>query len=219
MTLDCTMVYRIEQTIESVLEIYGNHTEVGYEDFVLTLGRTTLRDIAAEFEAFDYFTQRQNVSNALGAAMEQAIAPYHFTMTTFELTNYELPSAFNAAVLATTIAREGVTTATNEAQKNIVQAQTRQTAAIQQANTITATAETNAQEVEAVAQAAANSTIAAVREESAAYQAIAAAFPDFDNEDILAYNYIKTIEEFSGKHTLSIHQPSVLDFPDNATAV
>lgn len=85
-----------------------------YTPFFSRIGRSVLRNAAAEFDAVDYFTNRTQIDMQMTSTIRTGLNNLGCTMDSFQLISISLPSQFDDAVERTELARQAYTIAVNQ---------------------------------------------------------------------------------------------------------
>lgn len=65
--------------IQELFEIYSNFGD-DYEKFLGNLVLSEVRDIVAQYEAFDLFQKREDIGNTMFSSIYSAFQEYHFEL-------------------------------------------------------------------------------------------------------------------------------------------
>lgn len=72
--------------------------EKDWNKLIEVVAQATFRDVAQGFQAFDFFNQRQTVSDGFAAGLKTALKTFGFDVTQVLLLNIKVPSAFDSSI-------------------------------------------------------------------------------------------------------------------------
>jgi regulator of protease activity HflC (stomatin/prohibitin superfamily) len=153
-TLDLSFQYRLMPSAESLVKLYKDF-QTDYESAYIRIARNVLRDVAADYQAFNYFYNRSVISSAMRGSLDVALMQHSATVQSFQLLNILLPPRFSSAIEETEIARQEIENAGYQQAVSITEANTRVREAERQAKIILLAA--NATAANITLQARANS--------------------------------------------------------------
>eukprot|EP00908_Phaeocystis_cordata_P026529 Transcript_9009.p1 GENE.Transcript_9009~~Transcript_9009.p1 ORF type:complete len:368 (+),score=181.81 Transcript_9009:506-1609(+) len=210
-TLDISFQYRLEATIDAVIKLYSDFQD-NYRPAYVRIARNVLRDVASEFQAFQYFYNRTIVGAKMRETLNSALANHSATVQAFQLLNVELPERFAAAIEATEVARQAIENARYQQDVARTEANTRVEEAKRQAQIILLEANATAQSTTLQAAADANITLRQMQAETTAYRTIQQEL-DLDEEQLLSYVWLKAIQSRrpSTENVIGIAKPAVLE--------
>lgn len=108
---------------ENIYDIYMTFKK-SYLGPITGQARTTLRDIAGEYLAVEFFYNRSLIGDNMWLALEEAVQPYYVDVVFFQLREIDLPDQFEDALRNVQIARQEFEIAQYEQQAALVRAQT-----------------------------------------------------------------------------------------------
>ena len=134
-TLDLSFQYRLMPSAESLVKLYKDF-QTDYESAYIRIARNVLRDVAADYQAFNYFYNRSVISSAMRGSLDVALMQHSATVQSFQLLNILLPPRFSSAIEETEIARQEIENAGYQQAVSITEANTRVREAERQAKII-----------------------------------------------------------------------------------
>jgi len=143
-TLDISFQYRLTPDLEQIIKLYSDFQD-NYRPAYVRIARNVLRDVASEFQAFQYFYNRTVVGAKMREVLNQALANHSAIVQAFQLLNVELPTRFSAAIEATEVARQAIENARYQQDVARTEANTRVEEAKRQALIIALEANANAE--------------------------------------------------------------------------
>ena len=123
-TLDLSFQYRLMPSAESLVKLYKDF-QTDYESAYIRIARNVLRDVAADYQAFNYFYNRSVISSAMRGSLDVALMQHSATVQSFQLLNILLPPRFSSAIEETEIARQEIENAGYQQAVSITEANTR----------------------------------------------------------------------------------------------
>jgi len=92
--LDLSYQYKLMATPEDLTQLWYDY-EDQYEAAFVRISRDTLRNVASQFAAFQYFYNRSIISDAMRIALDAELSNHHANVESFQLLNIALPSKFS----------------------------------------------------------------------------------------------------------------------------
>jgi regulator of protease activity HflC (stomatin/prohibitin superfamily) len=171
-----------------------------------------VRDTGAKYLAFDYFEVRETLNKEMREALNLAFNRMYCTVTTFQLTNLEVPAEFADAIEATQVAIQDIYVAEYEQEKTIFIADGLREVAVTLANiTImeaNATAESQLREVEAES----NALLYRIEQQAASLFNLTSEW-GLSPEEALSYMHMAAIQESGASSvTMGIPYPEAFRF-------
>jgi regulator of protease activity HflC (stomatin/prohibitin superfamily) len=212
-TLDVSFQYRLQQAAAAIVRLYKDFMN-DYRPTYVRIARNVLRDVAAEFQAFNYFYNRSVISNRMKEALMVALLNHSAEVRSFQLLNYKLPTKFSDAIEKTEIARQEIVNAKYQQRVATTQANTRVEEAKRQAKIILLAADATAQETALQAVAAANVTLQTMEAEKQAYRTIKDELA-LDDSQLLSYVWLKAMQgrRSSSHNVIATDKPTLLEAP------
>lgn len=122
--VDIVVVYAIVVAdIFAIFDEYGAQEE--HDDYIANLCAQRITDVSVQFNASQYFLERQAYQMALQNSISELFTQQdsHVTLYFAQVVNIDLPSAATSALLATTVAIQDVQSASGERAKDVQAAQ------------------------------------------------------------------------------------------------
>lgn len=210
-TLDISFQYRLTETIDAIIQLYSDFQD-NYRPAYVRIARNVLRDVASEFQAFQYFYNRSVVGAKMRDVLNSALANHSATVQAFQLLNVELPERFADAIEATEVARQAIENAKYQQDVAKTEANTRVEEAKRQAEIILLEASATAKSTTLQAAADANITLRQMEAETAAYKTIQTEL-ELDEDQLLSYVWLKAIQTRrpTTENVIGVAKPAVLE--------
>ena len=239
-TLDLSFQYRLMPSAESLVKLYKDF-QTDYESAYIRIARNVLRDVAADYQAFNYFYNRSVISSAMRGSLDVALMQHSATVQSFQLLNILLPPRFSSAIEETEIARQEIENAGYQQAVSITEANTRVREAERQAKIILLAANATAANITLQARAInsaaecarlqfdraesdarapsfpqagaeADVLLRQVEAEREAYKAIKEAL-GFNEEELLSYVWLKAMgnRNENAQNVIGVEKPAPLE--------
>jgi prohibitin 2 len=210
-TLDLSFQYRLMPSAESLVKLYKDF-QTDYESAYIRIARNVLRDVAADYQAFNYFYNRSVISSAMRGSLDVALMQHSATVQSFQLLNILLPPRFSSAIEETEIARQEIENAGYQQAVSITEANTRVREAERQAKIILLAANATAANITLQAGAEADVLLRQVEAEREAYKAIKEAL-GFNEEELLSYVWLKAMgnRNENAQNVIGVEKPAPLE--------
>lgn len=210
-TLDISFQYRLTADLEQIIKLYSDFQD-NYRPAYVRIARNVLRDVASEFQAFQYFYNRTVVGAKMREVLNQALANHSAIVQAFQLLNVELPTRFSSAIEGTEVARQAIENARYQQDVARTEANTRVEEAKRQALIIALEANATAQSTTLQAAADANITLRQMQAETTAYRTIQDELA-FDEDQLLSYVWLKAIQTRrpTSENVIGVAKPAVLE--------
>lgn len=104
-TLETKMLYSLDIDINSLASLYLMFKE-DYTVPIENICRSVIRDVASEFTAFQFWTERSNITTAMDRELTNRLDDIFVKVETFLLSSYTLPSAFQTVIDTTEVQRQ-----------------------------------------------------------------------------------------------------------------
>jgi regulator of protease activity HflC (stomatin/prohibitin superfamily) len=193
---------------EDLYDLYKTFAK-RYNDAISGQARSTLRDVAANYKAIEFFFNRTQIANDMELALSEELGDMFSYVVFFQLREFDLPDDFEESIRKVQIAQQDIEAAKYEQQAAIIRAETAIFEAVAFKNATIVNAEATAEafliNIDAQAQAL-NITLTAER---LAYYAFAETL-NMSSSELLAYLWIKAIME---------HDESMLIIGTNTPAI
>jgi len=170
-TLMTRMFYRLTISANRLTALYLSLME-DYPTAFRSLARGTIRDVASNFTAFEFWAIRDSITTAMKLELTRKLADVSCEVGDFLLSDFVLPVAFQTALTETDVASQELQQVSYETQKVTTEIATRQKAAEQQVFQIDLQASSTAATTLLDYQAKANLLTQSVTAEYQAYVAL-----------------------------------------------
>lgn len=100
--LKTRLLYRLIPTKERLASLYLMFKE-NYPDAYRAITRGTVRDVASSYTAFEFWQNRDNITQVMKSELELKLMGYHATVDSFLLSEFNLPEQFNEALTLTDV--------------------------------------------------------------------------------------------------------------------
>jgi len=229
--IDISFQFRVEK--DNLLALYSAH-KLEYKAFYMQEARSTIRHIAAQYNASEFYTNRATIDTALGEAMHNKSTLFMAEIGQLQLRQVDLPSDIDAALQEIFLQQLQLEIAELERQEAIIDAETAIIEAYASANQTLIAAYAAAEAAIIAAYAEANQTIiaayaaanATVTEAEALAMALnititqeglalfdLANSTGFNTTELLMYLWIQAIEMHDSAYIiLSGDTPFILDY-------
>jgi hypothetical protein len=170
-TLMTRMFYRLTISANRLAALYLSLKE-DYPAAFKSLARGTIRDVASNFTAFEFWAIRDLITTAMKLELSRKLADVSCEVGDFLLSDFVLPVAFQGALTETDVASQELQQVSYETQKVTTEIATRQKAAEQQVFQIDIEAARTAETLLLEYRAKANLLTEAINAEYEAYGAL-----------------------------------------------
>jgi SPFH domain / Band 7 family len=198
--IDLSFQYRLVPTVEGLISLYydfGFEWEAGF----VAITRATVRDVAAEYKAFDFFTKRSTITSAMQVALANRLVGLNAEVTALQIVNLEINSQFADAITETQTAAQDIQQAENEKRVEIVDAAKVVEVARNVANVTIILAKTEAEAT--LAKANADATILKRRVFDQTQSLLSLKSKNgYSNTELLSYEWLLTARENSATSTI-----------------
>jgi len=208
--LDLSYQYKLMATPEDLTQLWYDY-EDQYEAAFVRISRDTLRNVASQFAAFQYFYNRSIISDAMRIALDAELSNHHANVESFQLLNIALPSKFSDAIQATEVARQAIEQAEYQQEVSAIEAKTREKEALSEAEIILLRANATAEGTLLQANADANVLRTRVNSEKQAFKKVKSAL-ELTEHQLMAYIWLKAIQgqDSSAQNVIGVARPDVL---------
>lgn len=143
--MDISFQFTLLTQVDMIVELFYTWG-MAYNDAYSTIARSVLRDVAAEWYAYDFFANRTNVERQMFNDLSPALFDVAATLETLQLMDVRFPVQFDNMLQETEAVRQGIKRALFEQEDAGVQALARVQRVAEEANVITNQKETVAQQ-------------------------------------------------------------------------
>lgn len=210
-TLEVSFQYRLRSTLTDLLELYETYG-TNYAVVFTKIARDAVRDIASDFAAYDFFTNRTFIQNTMQDELVRVMDLEHAQVESFQLLDVALPVALDEAIQRTQISRQGIQEALFRLSSAQIDADTRVLKAEKDAEIIVVSANATAASLISQANAEAAATIASFTAEGTAYSQLQTT-AGFTPEETLAYFFTSAVRESAARLFIGVNQPSSNKLP------
>lgn len=145
--IECRVNYKLQANKLSIASLYLKFQH-DYEKAYRSVSRSVVRDVTADFNAFDFWTKRELISEKIELELRARLADIYAEVQTFVLTNFELPSQFQQAIIDTDARREELETVEFNRAKEIENIDAKEMQAKEEIRLIVQNGQTTASEAE-----------------------------------------------------------------------
>ncbi|MHA2362816.1 MAG: prohibitin family protein [Candidatus Hodarchaeales archaeon] len=212
-TLEISFQYQLIK--EEIIDLY---TEFGtdYKETFIRIGRDVVRDIAGEYTAIEFFSNRTFIGDQMHQQLDNDIREVHAIIPFFQLRNVDLPDAFENSIEQAEVARQDIQRATFEQQAAYIRAQTLILEAQAQANITLIDASAGAEAFLIQIDAQAKALNITLTQEALSYYALSQQL-GFNSTELLAYLWIQAILEHDSSLLIIGGSSPILTVPINNT--
>ena len=121
-SVKCSFQWQIQSRVEKVYELYSLF-EDKYAAAFVKIANDEVRNVAADYSAFDFFFKRSEITAAMSAKLDKTLSLLGVSVSGFQLLNFDVPAAFSATVQLTEETKQRKTRAESNQQKTNITAQ------------------------------------------------------------------------------------------------
>jgi len=204
-SMDIAFQYTLTSNGKELLALYMRWQEKYAEAFG-KIARNIIRDVAAKYDAFEFFFNRSIIVGDITATMTSYFLKIGATINNFQMLDLALPTQFFEAIQQTEVTRTKISEATVLQQKTLIEAQTNLLAAKKQAEVIVTQARARADAILIQKQQDALSRKAAIEQELIALQSLKSQL-NLTTEELLNYLLIDALKDTNAKITFAVDKP------------
>jgi len=204
-TVDYSFQYSLTTNGKDLLALYMRWKS-DYENSFGKISRNLVRDVAANYDAFDFFFNRSLIIADITASMSDYFIDIGASINNFQLLDLELPTDFFNAIQLTEVTRTKISEATVQQQNTLIQAETDLLAAQKQAEVIVTQAQARADSVLIQKQQEALLRKSQIEQELIALQSLKTQL-NFTTDELLNYLLIDALAQTPAKVTFSVSKP------------
>eukprot|EP00744_Colponema_vietnamica_P009260 GILI01013186.1.p1 GENE.GILI01013186.1~~GILI01013186.1.p1 ORF type:complete len:335 (-),score=90.10 GILI01013186.1:52-1056(-) len=192
---------RNSDSIPSELQTIYSRFGTNYQEPLIRISQSVLRDAISNWDTFATFQNRSLVATSLAATLTTKLVQVNALVDDLQVLNFQFPSAFEDEIMRTEIAAQNIQLANYQKSAASINAQTNVLSVQYQNQIIALQANATAETVLADSQAKAAATTIRTDTETAAYRNLKSSlgFQDSANRSaaslLLSYIYLKTIKE------------------------
>jgi regulator of protease activity HflC (stomatin/prohibitin superfamily) len=142
-SMKCSFQWQIEPDVVKVVGLYTLFEEK-YAAAFDKIANDEIRNVAAQYTAFDFFFKRTEITLAMSTALDTTLSLVGITVSGFQLLNFDVPPAFSATVQLTEETKQRKTRAESNQQKANITAQAKIETAKEDATVLRVQAEATA---------------------------------------------------------------------------
>jgi regulator of protease activity HflC (stomatin/prohibitin superfamily) len=94
--LELSFQYRLKTTAADIFALY-NDFEDDYEEAYARIARDVIRNVAANYIAFDFFQARASIGGAMQQELDRQLRQWYASCESLQLLNFDLPTRFKYA--------------------------------------------------------------------------------------------------------------------------
>jgi len=202
-TLDISTQFTLPVTRGKELRQLYYYFEQAHESAMLELIDGVVRDVSANFTSYQFFQNRTLLGSAMEITLRSYFANLFISIDAFQIVNVLLPAAFTQEIENTAIAIQESQRALNERQVALVNLQTRNGTIRADIDIAILNRET---QVFNVLQSANNTAASIINLYSTEASALASVKDELGltNDELLAYIFVKSLQNVAGNVRLSV---------------
>jgi regulator of protease activity HflC (stomatin/prohibitin superfamily) len=104
-SMNTRITYKLSTSITALATLYLNFGEE-WEAPIYYLARSVITDVASEYTAFEFWKNREEVSEEIRARLLPRMEDFYCTIDSFSLANFDLPSDFQTAITQTDVQQQ-----------------------------------------------------------------------------------------------------------------
>jgi regulator of protease activity HflC (stomatin/prohibitin superfamily) len=202
-TMDISVQYTLPYNSSDRMRIVYNFFENSYESAMAELIDGLVRDVAANYTAYQFFENRTLLSTNLNRHLDTFFTDLYINIANFQLINILFPTAFNQEIDNTAIAVQEAIRATSERQVSLVQLQTRNGTIQADISIANLQRDTTVANIINNANNTANSLIDVFSTEAESLAAVKSTLA-LTNDELLAYIFVKMLQNTNANVRLAI---------------
>jgi len=211
--ISCSYQYQLTKEIDSVFSLYSQFDN-DYSKAFDKIAAETVRNVAADFNSIQFFFNRSDITAAMEKAMLTSLSSLGATVPSFQLLNFDLPTAFQQALLSSQETRSMITRVATEQMKTEISASAQVATAVQDANIVVVKANATAGAFLLSKQAERDATLATLDAEREAYASLKRQL-NLTADELLSLVWLSAIQDTAAPQMISVPQPTQL-FGDSA---
>lgn len=170
------------------------------------IARNVIRDVAADYDAFQFFFNRSLIVADMNSEMDDTLRILGAQVNQVQLLDISLPTSFNSAIQQTEVTRTKINEAIVDRERIIIQAGTELLAAQEQAKVLLVQANTRASTTILQAEQEALVVASQIKAEELALLSYKDSL-GLDTDELLSYLYLQAIQETKAKITMAAPAP------------
>jgi len=203
--MDVAFQYTLTSSGKDLMALYMRW-QSNYGDAFGKQARNTVRNVAAKYDAFEFFFNRSVIVGDITSNMYSYFLKIGATINNFQMLNIVLPPLFSDAIQQTEVTRTKISEATVLQQKTLIEAETNLLSAQKQAEVIITQAKARADAVLIQQQQAALAKKATIEQELIALLALKQQL-NFTTDQMFDYLLVDALSSTKAKLTMSVEKP------------
>jgi regulator of protease activity HflC (stomatin/prohibitin superfamily) len=206
--LEVSFQYKLSS--DKVLSVFDKFA-LDYKKTIIQIARDVIRDIASDYDAFEFFTQRKQIGDAMEVALKKELLTIDITIEFVQLRDVNLPTEYENVIEAKEIQRQQIPKAQYEQEAELVVAETQLLLASKNAEIVRVNAAAESDRIRIDSYANANTTLNTIAAYSTAYKELTDSL-NLTPDQLEAYVWIDTFESHdSAELIVSLEKPAILD--------
>jgi len=204
--LSVKILYQLVITKEALASLYLAFPG-GWSDPLTRLAQSVIRDVCADFTAFEFWGSRQNITVAMGDELSTSFLDLHASVQNFLLSNFDLPLDFKAALTASDVVQSTISTVTFELSNQRTATETLVLAAQRTAQAIAVSANATAQAYLLNVDAQIVNVQATVNSELNSYTALKTEL-GFSSDELNTFVWLDALSNTNAAATITVQPPA-----------
>jgi len=205
--IDVAFQYTLTTNGRDLLALYLRW-QLEYDPVFGKIARNVIRDVAARYDAFEFFFNRSLIVGDITASLGVYFERVGCSLSNFQLLEISLPDAFSRAIQQTEVTRTKISEATVQQTKTLIEAETNLLAAKKQAEVIVTQAKARADAVLIQKKQDALSRKTTIEQELIAIKSLKSQL-NFTTEELLNYLMIEGLKDSKVKITYAVDKPKL----------
>jgi len=209
-TMDISVQYSLPYNSSQSMRALYNYFELDYEDSMTELIDGLVRDVAANYSAYQFYENRTQLSTNIAQYLGSFFTRLVITIENFQLVDIEFPDAFNQEIDNTVAAAQQAVNADNERTTALVGLQTLNGTTLADIDIANLQRATNVFNILNNANNTANSLLDVFSTEADSLSAVKTTL-GLTNDELLAYIYVKMLQNTGANMKIAVGiNPKVL---------
>lgn len=209
--LEVTFQFQLSSEPADLVRLYRDFGEepTGYRQVYADMAEEVIRNVAAEFESTDFFTQRSAIQQNMQTELNEQLSRVYASVHSLQLINMEFDrrNRYASAIEATQVAAQQVQETRNELEVADVQAQAVVESANLTAQVLIATAQTDKETAIKQAEADAAALLYKTQAQVDGYNALRKHLNFTTTGELLSYLWFDAMANGAGKVVLNMQYP------------
>lgn len=199
---DISFSYVIKREPENLIRLYRDvEMQAGWEELYTNIAGMAIRDVTSRFLAFDFFTQRNEISEQMKTKINQNLQRVYADVLMFELVNLEIAETFANAIEMTQVAAQDILQARAEREVAVIDAESELAVRTAEAEILIKTAQADAYALRQTAEAEAQSILAHMRTQVRGFQNMANAL-NMTAQQLLEFQFVSAVQDNAASEML-----------------